>query len=174
MTRKERPHRGPAASPTIIRLYQPSDRQAFVELNLDWIEEYFAVEDSDREQLERLETTILARGGQIVVAELDGRVVGTGAILPPHHDPTDGRKWLEIIKMSTAKDQRRQGIGRAVLQGLIAEAKGMQTDAIWLETNAALKSAVRLYELVGFQHLSTDAFWPSPYERCNVQMVLEL
>lgn len=156
------------------RRYQVADRQTFIDLNRDWIEEYFVLEDSDRQQLEELEAFILAKGGQIIVALIDDQVVGSGAILSPHHDPEDGQKWLEIIKMAAQKDLRGQGIGRAVLEALIEEARSMEADAIWLETNADLKAAIRLYERCGFQHLSVDDLWPTPYARCNVQMVLEL
>lgn len=156
------------------RLYQTADRQAFIDLNRDWIEEYFVMEDSDREQLEELEASILGKGGRIVVAETDGLVVGTGAILPPHHDPGDGRKWLEIVKMAARKELRGQGIGQAVMDALIVQAREMDADAIWLETNADLKTAVRLYERSGFRHLGADELWPTPYARCNVQMVLLL
>tara|TARA_R110002033_G_scaffold558_1_gene5196 strand:- start:8783 stop:9277 length:495 start_codon:yes stop_codon:yes gene_type:complete len=156
------------------RLYQTADRQAFIDLNRDWIEEYFVMEDSDREQLEELEASILGKGGRIVVAETDGLVVGTGAILPPHHDPGDGRNWLEIVKMAARKDLRGRGIGQAVMDALIAQARAMQADAIWLETNAGLTAAVRLYERSGFRHLGPSELWPTPYARCNVQMVLML
>ena len=156
------------------RLYQAADRQAFIDLNRDWIEEYFMLEASDREQLEELEASILGKGGRIVIAELDGVVVGTGAILPPHHDPGDGRKWLEIVKMAARKDLRGQGIGRAVMDALIAEGRSMKADAIWLETNANLKAAIRLYERSGFRHLADAQLWPTAYARCNVQMVLDL
>ena len=156
------------------RLYRATDRQAFVELNRNWIEEYFVLEASDREQLERPEASIVGKGGQIVIAELDGVVVGTGAILPPHHDPGDGRKWLEIVKMAARKDLRGQGIGRAVMDALIAEGRSMKADAIWLETNANLKAAIRLYERSGFRHLADAQLWPTAYARCNVQMVLDL
>jgi len=156
------------------RLYRPEDRQAFIDLNRDWIEEYFELEDSDREQLEELETSILDKGGQIIVALLHDRVVGTGAILPPHCDPVDGRKWLEIVKMAARKDLRGQGIGRAVIDALIQQARAMDADAVWLETNADLTAAIRLYERSGFRHLGSDDLWPTPYARCNVQMVLEL
>ena len=156
------------------RLYQTADRQAFIDLNRDWIEEYFVMEDSDREQLEELEASILGKGGRIVVAETDGLVVGTGAILPPHHDPGDGRNWLEIVKMAARKDLRGRGIGQAVMDALIVQARAMQADAIWLETNAGLTAAVRLYERSGFRHLSASELWPTPYARCNVQMVLLL
>jgi putative acetyltransferase len=156
------------------RLYQTADRQAFIDLNRDWIEEYFVMEDSDREQLEELEASILGKGGRIVVAETDGLVVGTGAILPPHHDPGDGRNWLEIVKMAARKDLRGRGIGQAVMDALIVQARAMQADAIWLETNAGLTAAIRLYERSGFRHLGASELWPTPYARCNVQMVLLL
>lgn len=156
------------------RLYRPEDRQAFIDLNRDWIEEYFELEDSDREQLEELEASILDKGGQIIIALLNDRVVGTGAILPPHHDPGDGRKWLEIVKMAARKKLRGQGIGRAVIDALIQQARAMDADAIWLETNADLTAAIRLYERSGFRHLGSDDLWPTPYARCNVQMALQL
>tara|TARA_R110002074_G_scaffold72026_14_gene166145 strand:+ start:220 stop:735 length:516 start_codon:yes stop_codon:yes gene_type:complete len=160
--------------PVSTRIYQAADRQAFIDLNRDWIEEYFVLEDSDREQLEELEASILGKGGQIVIAEKGGVVVGTGAILPPHDDPGDGRKWLEIVKMAARKDLRGQGIGQAVMAALIEQARDMDADAIWLETNADLTAAIRLYERNGFRHLGPDELWPTPYARCNVQMVLTL
>lgn len=164
-----------AKSQVTVRHYSPADKQDFVELNLDWIEEYFAVEESDREQLERLESSILGVGGRILVAELHGRVVGVGAIVPPpHYVPHDGRKWFEIVKFATRKSERGKGIGRAVVQALIETARAQKADGIWLETNQALASAVRLYERCGFRQLANADFWPTPYERCNVQMVLFL
>ena len=111
--------------PMAIRLYRPEDKGVFIELNRDWIEEYFTVEDTDRDQLERLEETILGRGGRIVVAELEGRVVCTGALQPPPYDPIDGHTWLEIIKLATKRGHRGKGIGRRVLEQLIAEAKSL-------------------------------------------------
>ncbi|MEP2989474.1 MAG: GNAT family N-acetyltransferase [Parasphingorhabdus sp.] len=157
----------------ITRLYQPGDRQSFIDLNLDWIEESFTVETSDRDQLENLESSILAKGGRIIIAELDGKVVGTGAILPPHHEPDDRLTWLEIVKMAARKDLRGRGIGRAVLESLIEQAKEMGSDAIWLETNSDLKAATILYEKCGFKTLSENELWPTPYVRCNLQMVLK-
>lgn len=157
-----------------IRDFLLQDKDAFIELNLDWIQEYFVVEDSDREQLERLEDSILGRGGQIIVAELDERVVGTGAIMPAHHQSPDGRRWFEIIKMATQREHRGKGIGRAVLEGLVSKARNSKADAIWLETNSEMVTATHLYESFGFRQLPTSDWWPTPYARCNSQMVLEL
>ena len=157
-----------------LRPYAPVDRDAFIALNLDWIQDYFSVEPSDEDQLNRLESSILGRGGRILIAEDGGAVVGVGAIVPPHHDPKDGRRWFEVIKMATDRRRRGQGIGHGVLKGLIDEAKALEVDALWLETNARLEPALRLYQSEGFQFLPPEAWWPTPYTRCDRQMILEL
>jgi len=76
--------------------------------------------------------------------------------------------------MAAQKDLRGQGIGRAVLDALVGEARSLDAHAIWLETNGDLKAAIRLYEESGFRHLPETELWPTPYARCNVQMVLDL
>nr|WP_247713946.1 GNAT family N-acetyltransferase [Qipengyuania xiamenensis] len=139
-----------------------------------WIEEYFGVEESDRKQLDDPHGTILAPGGTIAIAELDGDVVGCGALVPPHHLPEDGLAWLELVKMATAPEAQGAGVGGKVLDFLIEEARKQGCDAIWLETNETLTAATRLYERKGFRRLSCEELWPTPYARCNLQMVLTL
>ena len=51
--------------------YSPEYRDAFRKLNLEWIERFFAVEESDRTMLGDPEGTIIDRGGFVFVA-LDG------------------------------------------------------------------------------------------------------
>lgn len=103
---------------------------------------------------------------------MDG--LGTGAILPASHPPDDGRKWLEVIKMTTDLAAQRRGIGSAIMQRLLEFAHEQRADAIWLETNARLEAATALYERHGFRALGPDEIWPTPYDRCNLQMVLDL
>ena len=160
--------------PPTLRTFQPADRDAFLALNLSWIEQHFAIEESDRNQLEHPEETILQQGGEIIVAELNGQVVATGAIIPPQHPPADDRRWLEIVKMATDQRHQGQGIGHAILQRLITAAKTRGAQALWLETNAKLAAATHLYKKAGFRPLTPDEWWPSDYSRCNLQMILEL
>lgn len=156
------------------RSFRQGDAGDFARLNLRWIEELFGVEDSDRQQLGDPEAAIIAQGGTIAMAEVDGEVVGCGALAPPHVSPGDGRKWLEVVKMATDPAAQGQGAAGAVMDFLIAAARRQGCDALWLETNDTLAAALRLYERKGFRRLGEHELWPTPYARCNCQMVLTL
>ncbi|WP_394727621.1 GNAT family N-acetyltransferase [Altererythrobacter sp. GH1-8] len=158
----------------IIRPFEPRDAAAFAGLNRQWIDSLFAMEEKDKVQLEKPQSAILAKGGYIAIAEANGWVIGTGAILPAALAPDDGRSWFEIVKMSTDLSAQRMGIGSAILARLIEFAREHGADAIWLETNDQLEAATHLYRKTGFRDLSNDEAWETPYERCNMQMVMDL
>lgn len=157
-----------------IRSFQMADAPAFAALNRRWIEEMFGMEEKDVRQLEHPKNSILDAGGYIAIAESNGWVMGTGAILPAVGAPEDGRKWMEVVKMATDPSTQGRGIGAAVLDDLLRFARDEGADAVWLETNAQLEAATALYEKRGFNKLEGEDVWPSPYDRCNLQMVREL
>lgn len=158
----------------IVRKFTDEDAEDFARLNLRWIKEMFGVEESDSKQLHDPQGTILEPGGMIAIAELDGEVVGCGALVPPHHTPDDETEWLELVKMATDPHAQGNGIGSHIMDFLIDQAKARGCEAIWLETNDRLGAATRLYERKGFRRLEERELWPTPYERCNLQMVLDL
>ncbi|QLC23737.1 GNAT family N-acetyltransferase [Parasphingopyxis algicola] len=158
----------------LIRAFEPSDSRAFADLNLAWIEEEFEIEDSDRQQLDDPQASIIAKGGRIVIAEIDGEVCGCGAVVPAHIQPVAGEYYVEIVKMAAKKGMRGHGIGRAVMARLLDEARAMGADGIWIETSDRLPAANRLYRSAGFRELHRDEFWQTPYNRCNTQLVMEL
>ncbi|WP_298466454.1 GNAT family N-acetyltransferase [uncultured Erythrobacter sp.] len=157
-----------------IREFGPADAPAFAALNRRWIDEMFGMEEKDRHQLDRPQQTILDPGGYIAVADANGWVVGTGAILPAALAPDDGQNWMEIVKMATDPSAQGQGIGAAVLDRLIDVAGDRGATNVWLETNDKLEAATALYERKGFVHLNSDEAWQTPYARCNLQMTLAL
>ena len=158
----------------LIRCFKAGDEAAFAALNLRWIEEYFGVEESDRRQLENPVASLLDPGGAIVIAEVDGRVAGCGALAIPHEPAPDGRKWLEVVKMATDPSAQGSGLGSAILDRLIELARNRGADALWLETNSRLEAATRLYRRKGFRALEPHELRHTPYARCNLQMVREL
>ena len=157
-----------------LRDFQLADAPAFAALNRRWIDEMFGMEEKDRRQLEHPKNAILDPGGYIAVADASGWVVGTGAILPAHDAPDDGHSWMEVVKMATDPSAQGQGIGSAVLDRLVEEAQTRGSDRIWLETNRQLEAATAIYERKGFVALADDEVWETPYDRCNLQMVLKL
>jgi GNAT superfamily N-acetyltransferase len=155
-------------SEVVIREFEPGDETAFRALNEEWIIRYFALEPKDRESLEDPKGVILDRGGRIFFAVLEGRPAGCCALIPA--GPGD----YEVAKMAVTESCQGKGIGKKLLQAVIASARAAGATRLHLETNSKLATAIHLYESVGFKHLPPDRFIPSPYARCNVQMELHL
>jgi GNAT superfamily N-acetyltransferase len=153
----------------IVRDYTSADAIAFRDLNLAWVEAYFTVEPEDRAQLEDPQKHILDKGGAILIVEYEGEAVGTVGLVPGH-----GKGILELIKMSARTDVQGKGIGRALMAAALAKSRDMGAKQIWLETNTKLAAALALYRKFGFRELTGEELTPTPYDRCNCQMLLDL
>lgn len=151
-----------------IRPFAPGDAEAFRVLNLAWLTAYFRVEPKDTATLSDPEGIILAPGGQIFVADLAGDTVGCVALLPMPGG-------YEVAKMAVDPAAQRCGIGRKLLTAAIAWAREQGAVRLYLESNARLTPALRLYESVGFRHLPEERRPVSPYVRADVfmEMLLE-
>jgi DNA-binding MarR family transcriptional regulator/GNAT superfamily N-acetyltransferase len=93
--------------------------------------------------------------GWFVVARLDGRPVGCGAL------KRKGRTIGEIKRMWTAPAARGHGVARRVLRYLEATARTNGLKTLRLETNRTLKEAQALYRREGFEE--TAPFNEEPY-----------
>jgi ribosomal protein S18 acetylase RimI-like enzyme len=83
-------------------------------------------------------------GGGFLVAAMGARIVATGAFLPRENGVA------EIVRMSVARDVRRQGIGSAVLRRLLEDARAAGFRKIILETTSTWNEAIAFYERHGF------------------------
>jgi putative acetyltransferase len=149
-----------------IREFRPGDESAFQKLNEEWITRYFAIEPREAELLADPQGTILDRGGRIFLAIRDGQPIGCCALL------AIAPGEFEVAKMTVAESFRGSGIGRSLLEKVIAEARALGARRLYLETNQKLTPAIRLYESLGFRHLPPERIVPSPYARANVYMEL--
>jgi len=138
---------------------------AFRDLNLAWIEKHFAVEERDARDLGDPATHIIAPGGYIFMAELNGVAVGGVALMREE----DG--VFELAKMTVANSTRGLGVGRALGEAAIAHARAIGAKTIELLTNSALKPAIALYHSLGFVDVPLGH---TEYTRADVHMVLEL
>jgi GNAT superfamily N-acetyltransferase len=154
-------------SGVLVRPYRDADAGAFRALNLQWIAHYFEVEAKDLEAVDHPER-ILAEGGAIVMAELDGAPVGTCALLK-----RDADTW-ELAKMAVAPARRGAGIGAALMAGALETGRALGAKRLYLESNARLTPAITLYEKSGFRHLAPEERPDTPYKRCDVFMELIL
>ena len=83
----------PATGQIAIREFQPGDETAFRRLNEEWITRYFRMEAKDSEALNHPHETILAPGGRIFFATVDGECVGTCAWRLPAPSSMRWPKW---------------------------------------------------------------------------------
>lgn len=144
------------------------DGSAFRALNEEWITRHFALEQKDREILEDPESAILRKGGHIFMVYIGSDAVGCVALIPM----SDG--VYELSKMAVAPPLRGLGIGRRLLEHAIEQAKSLGVKSLFLGSSTKLKSAVHLYESVGFRHAPPESLPPMPYTRADVFMKMLL
>lgn len=145
--------------------YLPEFHHNFQQLNYEWIETYFKIEEADRQSLDCPDEKILKPGGHIYMARHNGEIVGTCALIKIN------KNTYELAKMAVAKRARGKGIGWLLGQVAIAKARELGAETIFLESNTILEPAIKLYRKLGFQKIVGQ---PSAYERCNIQMELKL
>ena len=90
----------------------------------------------------------LVERGVYVIAYVDGRPLGCGALRPLDASSA------EVRRMYVHRDHRRQGVARAVLQHLEREAARLGYSRLVLETGFKQLPAMRLYEANGFRRVA--------------------
>ena len=150
-----------AAAVAIIP-FEPRYAADFKRLNIEWLEKYFRVEPIDEEVLSK-PWRIVRSGGAIFLARYRGAIVGTGALLHA------GNRRYELSKMAVTGGHQGLGIGRKLIEALIAEYRSRGARELFLESNSKLTPAITLYESAGFVHASRPE--ASHYERSDVYMV---
>jgi N-acetylglutamate synthase-like GNAT family acetyltransferase len=78
---------------------------------------------------------------------------------------------FELTKMGVLESVRGQKAGEFLLTAVLARAKTMDMQQLYLLTNRKCASAIHLYEKLGFVH--DDAImeqYGKRYERCDVAM----
>jgi len=155
-------------SEVTIREFQPGDEAAFRTLNEEWIARYFRVEAKEAVILANPKDTILAEGGKIFFAVVDGQAVGCCALRRMSNAE------FEVAKMAVTRAFQGAGIGRKLLRAVIEAGRALGARRLYLETNHTLAPAIRLYESMGFGHLPADKIVASEYERADVYMELLL
>jgi len=87
----------------------------------------------------------------LYIAECGGEVVGTFQTMVTTSLTGRGSSAMIIEAVQTRGDMRGQGIGAAMIEFAIAEAKGRGMRRVALTSNALRKDAHRFYERLGFK-----------------------
>jgi ribosomal protein S18 acetylase RimI-like enzyme len=127
--------------------YEHRHAVAFRDLNLDWIQEYFTVEEIDRKHLFSPVEEILVPGGAIFMAEQGGVAVGCCALL------NHGGGVFEVSKMAIDRRTRGGGIGRKLLSEVIRRSPSIGATKLTIISNTVLAPAIHLYRELGFREV---------------------
>ena len=147
--------------------YDSSYKEVFRDLNVEWISTYFKMEASDYMALDNPDSYILENGGQILVALLNKEPVGVCALIKMDDPSYD----FELAKMAVAPKAQGKKIGWIIGEAIKDKARSMGAKTLYLESNTILAPAISLYRKLGF----VEVFGRNtPYERCNIQMALDL
>ncbi|MGF7039166.1 bifunctional helix-turn-helix transcriptional regulator/GNAT family N-acetyltransferase [Mucilaginibacter lappiensis] len=145
--------------------YEPQYARYFKNLNIEWINTYFTVEEHDLEQLNHPEEHILADGGEILFAQINDDIAGTCALIKT--GPTE----YELAKMGVSPKYQGRKIGNSLMDAAIAKTKELGGTRLWLGSNRRLTPALSLYRKYGFKEFKVVA---TPYARADIHMELEL
>lgn len=152
----------------MLRIVPFSDDLAhhFYDINAEWIEAMFVMEQVDAHVLKNPREAILDGGGDILFVELEGQgIVGAGALR------WDAPGQLELTKMGVKPGLRELKAGEFLLSALIDRALEMMPDRLFLLTSKKCEAAIHLYEKSGFYHDGELlAAAQHHYDRCDVAM----
>jgi len=162
------PEAGLPAERLQIVPYRPAWRRHFEALNRAWIEEQFELEPHDAEILADPQGRIIRPGGAVLFARLDGKIVGTCALIPW------GPRLFELAKMAVAPAQRRHGIGQRLYEAALRECRARGGRTLFLETSPRLIAVRRWYERLGFRRVPRHPAGASSYRRRSICYTLDL
>ncbi|SHE69308.1 bifunctional helix-turn-helix transcriptional regulator/GNAT family N-acetyltransferase [Pedobacter caeni] len=147
--------------------YQEQYQQAFRALNVEWISTYFKMEEADYKALDNPKEYILDKGGKIFVALYHNEPIGVCALIKMNDPDYD----YELAKMAVSPKIQGKSVGWLLGQAIVNTARELGASKIYLESNTILKPAINLYQKLGFKKVIGRS---TPYERCNIQMELEI
>jgi GNAT superfamily N-acetyltransferase len=122
---------------------QPAVRSLILSGMLDrWRDQYDADANPD---VDDMWASYIANGGEVVVFEADGAVVGTGTLVA---EPDGGGR---ILRMSIERSYRRRGLGRRIVAELVERSQRRRLNPLRVTTDTPWRDAVALYTSCGFE-----------------------
>lgn len=104
-------------------------------------------------------------GVELIVAELDGNILGSVVLFPAKTDAYEGLveelDYPEIRMLAVDPEARGKGIASTLIEECIKRAKSKGYTYIGLHTADFMKSAIKLYDRLGFERLPQYDFEPA-------------
>jgi DNA-binding MarR family transcriptional regulator/GNAT superfamily N-acetyltransferase len=146
--------------------YSPRYKNDFQQLNYEWLNKYFKVEEEDEKILSNPEDSIINKGGEIFFARIENEIIGTCAAIKVD------KYTYELAKMAVTEKAQGKQAGKKLALAVIGFAYSKGAKSVILETSSKLQQAIRLYELIGFKNVPGN--FTSKYNRPLFRMQLDL
>lgn len=98
-----------------------------------------------------IEGAFLAAGGEFLVAQRGGHLVGMGGFRPAAVDGRAGDGRAEVLRVRVHPATRRLGIGRALMRAMERRAAGLGITALYLDTATNQPEAMAFYAGLGYR-----------------------
>ena len=146
---------------------QPENQDAIKALILDGLVEHWGtLDESKNPDLNDIATSYA--DATFLIAWLDDEIIGTGAFI------LRSEKQVEIVRMSVAKEKRRQGIGQKILSELCRTASEKGYEEVVLETTDTWLDVVAFYQQYGFEithYLDGDVYFSLNLQEFLVRVI---
>ena len=151
-------------TPELVEItgYNPAYKQAFHDLNMRWLEEYFTVEPAHRQMLENPETELVKGGGEVFFAVRGGEILGCVGVR------SAGSGTYELTKLAVGPAAQGLGLGRRLCETVIDFFAANGGTTLYLETHNKLDAALHLYEALNFKTVRNPG--NSHYDGCDLYM----
>ena len=151
----------PAAMKIHIRPWTAQDQTVARQLILAGLGDHWGyIDDTRNPDVDDIEAHYNRQGHLFVVAEAGVEIVGTGALVYVQADT------MRMVRVSVHKGWRRLGIGRILVEHLVAAARQRGARRVVVETTRGWHDAISLYQACGFIQYAEDIE--------NVHLMLEL
>ena len=111
-----------------------------------------------------LEEELINENSYYLVAKIENQIVGFAGIKSVLDE-------ADIMNIVTKKDKRNLGIGSALLEKLLNDAKAKEIKKITLEVNESNISAIHLYKNFGFKEISIRENY---YNKTDNALIMQL
>ncbi|MBN1995275.1 MAG: GNAT family N-acetyltransferase [Anaerolineae bacterium] len=135
----------------VIRSFQPADQDAVRQLILAGLGEHFGwIDQACNPDLDDIQTHYIKAGHVFVVAEANGEIIGTGALL------AENKNTARLKRMSVRREYWRRGIGRILVAHLLNVAWQQGFTQVRVSTEPDWADAIGLYQSCGFSEERRD------------------
>jgi L-amino acid N-acyltransferase YncA len=138
----------------MIRPAEPGDAEAIAAIYNEGIEERQATFQTRPHDPGELELKTEQRGGQVIVAERDGEVVGW-ASWAGYDDPAEYYGGIAECTVYVGRASRRAGIGAALLEALVEEVPKVGVHKLVAKIFTTNEASIELFRRGGFREVGT-------------------